>query len=145
MQEKKSRRRKRRPSGLEEIANFRAIRACLTTKENEVENTVINELEVNGKTYVLKGTERKDLSGNVKIVILQRGWVFVGRFSKIGQDCKLENAYCIRQWGTTKGLGELVDGPTSKTVLDGAGTVEFNELTIVAKISASEDGWNKKC
>ena len=111
-----------------------------------MENTVINELEVNGKTYVIKGTEKKSTTtGNIKIVILQRGWIFVGRFSKVGQDCKLENAYCIRQWGTTKGLGELIDGPTSKTVLDDAGTVEFNELTIVAKISVSGNGWNKKC
>lgn len=110
-----------------------------------MENTIINELEVNGKTYVLKGTEKKSVTGNVKIVILQRGWVFVGRFSKVGQDCKLENAYCIRQWGTTKGIGELVDGPTPKTILDEAGTVEFHELTSIATISASEDGWKKKC
>lgn len=110
-----------------------------------MENTVINELEVNGKTYVLKGTEKKSLSGNVKIVILQRGWVFVGRFTKNGSDCVLENAHCIRQWGTTKGIGELVNGPTPSTKLDGAGTVRFNELTIVAAIDASEDGWKKKC
>lgn len=110
-----------------------------------MENTVINELEVNGKTYVLKGTERKALSGNVKIVILQRGWVFVGRFSKNGSECVLENAFCIRQWGTTKGIGELVAGPTSTTKLDEVGTVRFNELTIVAAIDADENGWKKKC
>ena len=110
-----------------------------------MENTVINELEVNGKTYVLKGTESKKFLGNIKIAILQRGWVFVGRFSKVGSDCKLENAYCIRQWGTTKGIGELVDGPTSKTVLDPTPTVTFNELTIVALIDVSENGWKSKC
>lgn len=110
-----------------------------------MENTVINELEVNGKTYVLKGTEKKQITCNVKIAILQRGWVFVGRFSKNGTDCKLENAHCIRQWGTTKGIGELVDGPTSSTKLDEAGTVSFNEMTIVALIDADENGWKKKC
>jgi hypothetical protein len=108
-------------------------------------DTTINEVEINGKTYVLKGSVKPGVTGNVKIVILQRGWVFVGRFSKEGSDCKLENAYCIRQWGTTKGIGELVAGPTSKTVLDDAGTVEFNELTIVAMVSADEKGWSKKC
>lgn len=108
-------------------------------------DTQINEVEINGKTYFLKGTEKKTLTGNVKIAILQRGWVFVGRFSKDGQNCKLENASCIRQWGTTKGIGELVNGPTSSTKLDDAGTVSFNELTIVALIDADEKGWSKKC
>lgn len=110
-----------------------------------MENTTINEVEINGKTYVLKGTERKAVTGNIKIAILQRGWVFVGSFSKSGSDCKLENAYCIRQWGTTKGIGELVDGPTAKTVLDDAGTVSFHEMTIVALVDADENGWKKKC
>ncbi len=107
--------------------------------------TTINEVDINGKKYVLKGTEKKDIKGNIKIAILQRGWVFVGRFSKNGVDCKLENAYCIRQWGTTKGIGELVDGPTSKTVLDPTPTVEFHELTVIALIAVDEAGWSKKC
>lgn len=81
----------------------------------------------------------------VKIVILQRGWVFVGRFKKSGSDCVLENALCIRQWGTTKGLGELVNGPTSKTVLDDSGTVRFNELTVIAMVDCNESGWKNKC
>lgn len=108
-------------------------------------STLINELEVNGKTYVLKGSNKVCSNSPIKIAILQRGWVFVGRFSKIGQDCKLENAYCIRQWGTTKGIGELVEGPTSKTVLDPTPVVSFNEMTIVALIDVSENGWKSKC
>ena len=95
-------------------------------------------------------TELRKLKGNcsespVKIVILQRGWVFVGRFKKTGSDCVLENAHCIRQWGTTKGIGELVSGPTSSTKLDNAGTVRFNELTIVALVDCEESGWKKHC
>ena len=109
-----------------------------------MENTVINELEVNGKTYVLKG-QKVSSDSLVKIAILQRGWVFVGRFKKSGSDCVLENASCIRQWGTTRGVGELVSGPTSSTKLDNAGTVRFNEMTIVALIDAEEKGWNKHC
>lgn len=110
-----------------------------------MDKTVINEVEINGNIYVLKDSQKPTPTGNVKIAILQRGWVFVGRFSKVGQDCKLENAHIIRQWGTTKGLGELVNGPTSKTILDEAGTVEFNELTIVALVQVDEKGWAKKC
>lgn len=105
---------------------------------------VINELEVNGKTYVLKGS-KPSVDGPIKIAILQRGWVFVGRFKKDGSDCRLENASCIRQWGTTKGIGELCDGPTFKTVLDPCQTVRFHEMTIVALLDVSEAGWSKKC
>ena len=74
--------------------------------------------------------------GDVKIVLLQRGWVMVGRFERKGSDCKLSNASVIRNWGTTKGLGEIAeDGPTSSTKLDPTyGTVEFDYLTVVKTI-----------
>lgn len=105
--------------------------------------STINEIKVNGIDYVRKGTQ-KEYSGEVKIAILQRGWIFVGYYSKTAQDCKLSSAKCIRNWGTTKGLGELAQGPTSKTVLDGAGTVRFNEATIIALIDADESKWSAK-
>ena len=79
----------------------------------------------------------------VKIAVLQRGWVYVGFFSMDGDLCKLENAACIRRWGTTKGLGELVKGPTSSTVLDKAGTVQFHILTAVNLINADGEAWSK--
>lgn len=93
----------------------------------------------------IKKLKRQDCDGEIKIAILQRGWVFVGRFSKNGSDCVLNNASCIRQWGTTKGLGELVNGPTPKTVLDDASTVRFHELGIIALIDVNQEKWECKC
>lgn len=86
-----------------------------------------------------------EVSGSkAKIVILQRGWVFVGYFSKEGSTCKLSDAYCIRTWGTTKGLGELSeDGPTSNTKLDKVNDVTFHELTSVAIIDCNDGVWKK--
>ena len=78
-----------------------------------------------------------------KIAVLQRGWVYVGKFSQSGEMCKLENASCIRRWGTSKGLGELVKGPTQNTVLDKAGTVEFHILTAVNLIEVDGEAWAK--
>ena len=79
-----------------------------------------------------------------KIVILQRGWVFVGKFTKEGSACKLSNAYNIRTWGTTKGLGELAeDGVTSSTKMDKVNDVSFHELTSVAVIDCNDSVWNK--
>lgn len=84
--------------------------------------------------------------GNSKkvIVILQRGWVFVGDLIKNGTECRLENASNVRRWGTTKGLGQLaVEGPTANTVLDPCTTVTFHELTAVATLECNGAAWAK--
>jgi len=103
------------------------------------------KIEINGKIYVPEGTQKSaNITGDVKIVVLQRGWVYIGRFSRIGNDCKLENAYCIRTWGTTKGLQELVNGATSSTKLDKCdGVVEFDWLTVIHTISCKESAWKE--
>ena len=99
---------------------------------------------VDGTVYVKQGSEEPKNS-NIKIVILQRGWVMIGRWSQDGDNCSLDNAYVIRTWGTTKGLGELaLDGKTSSTKLDKVGHVEFNILTVVAAISAKEEKWSNE-
>jgi hypothetical protein len=110
-----------------------------------------NEITINGKVYVLKGSEQKgteqkdDIKGDIKICILQRGWVMIGRLEKNGSDCTLHNASVIRRWGTTKGLGELVNGPTKDTALDKCyGEVQFDSLTVVATISCKGDVWENK-
>jgi hypothetical protein len=102
------------------------------------------EIEVSeSELKKLKGGNQN--AGPIKIVILQRGWVFVGRLSKTGSDCVLEDASCIRVWGTTRGLGELTEAPTSKTVLDKTGTVRFHELTVIATLDCSQTAWESKC
>jgi len=82
-------------------------------------------------------------TGNIKIVILPRGWNMIGYFSKEGTACKLEKAAVIRRWGTTKGLGELAEkGPLANTILDKCPLpVEFNELNVIATLCCSEDVW----
>ena len=107
--------------------------------------STINELEVNGNTYVLKGSQA-EISGDIKIVILQRGWIMVGKFERNGSECKLHDASVIRNWGTTKGLGEIAaGGPTISTKLDKCyGVVEFDYLTVCAMISCEEKSWKNK-
>ena len=107
--------------------------------------TEINEITVNGVEYVRKDSVSnvKEFTGDIKIVVLQRGWVYVGRFERNGNDCKLHNASCIRVWGTTKGLQELVNGATTSTKLDKCeGVVEFDWLTVVHTITCNEEKWN---
>ena len=82
----------------------------------------------------------------IKIVVLQRGWVAVGRLSKkTPEECVLEDASVIRRWGTTKGLGELAAmGPRPNTVLDKAGRISFHEMTTVLFLDCAEAPWVSK-
>lgn len=84
-------------------------------------------------------------NGEIRIVILQRGWIYVGRFYQDGVNCRLEDAKNVRNWGTTKGLGEIaLNGPTDATKLDESPTVKFHELTVVASLVCKADKWNKQ-
>jgi hypothetical protein len=76
-----------------------------------------------------------------QIVVLQRGWVVVGDVTTVGDELTIENASVIRFWGTTKGLGELVDGPTEKTKLDPCGTVTAHALAVVLRIDVDAQKW----
>lgn len=77
-----------------------------------------------------------------KIVVLQRGWVLVGDYSRDGDQCRLDNASVIRVWGTTKGLGEIaLNGPTNATVLDACGTARFDAVTTIMVLDVAAGKW----
>lgn len=101
----------------------------------------VDEVVIDGLTYVPKNSTIE--KGDIRIVILQRGWTMVGRFERNGSECKLRQASVIRAWGTTKGLGQIAkSGPTKDTVLDKThGIVEFDYLTVVATIACEESEW----
>jgi hypothetical protein len=102
---------------------------------------MLQTIEFNGVKYYSQKPKEND--SPIKIVILQRGWIMVGRFICKGSECKLSSASVIRSWGTTKGLGEIAEnGPTGTTKLDKCfGLVEFDYLTVVATISCNEKKW----
>jgi hypothetical protein len=103
-----------------------------------------DSITLDGITYIKQGSEEPKNS-NIKIVVLQRGWVMIGRWSQEGDVCSLGNAYVIRTWGTTKGIGELaLEGKQSSTKLDKAGHVEFHILTVVAIVNCKENKWDKE-
>lgn len=108
--------------------------------------SVAKEVIIDGVTYVEKGSASEQFTGETKIVVLQRGWVLVGIFEETPTGCKLHNASVIRNWGTTKGLGELAaSGPQSATKLDKCnGLVEFDKLTMVLSISVNGLVWANK-
>lgn len=86
---------------------------------------------------------KKTISG-WQIVVVDNGFVFVG-------DCHPQNprlllidgASQIRKWGTERGLGQLVKGPTPNTILDPVGALLVPFARVVFSIPASESHWRK--
>jgi hypothetical protein len=104
--------------------------------------TEIKKITVEGRDYI--PADKKIIEGDIRIVVLQRGWVFIGRFKKHGDVCKLYNSYNIRRWGTEEGLGELAEkGKLDETILDACdGVIEFHYLTMVFSIECDESKWS---
>lgn len=80
---------------------------------------------------------------NIRIVVLQRGFVVIGRFSQNGTECRIDDGYYIRRWGTTSGLGQLArEGAQTNTVLDRATTIRVHELGIVHSLDVNPQVWS---
>lgn len=82
---------------------------------------------------------------NIKIVVLDRGWVVVGDCKKEGNYFLISEACIIRKWGTTRGLGELAEkGPndlTLNTFLDPCPSVRVLEKNIIFLMDVNHDNW----
>lgn len=96
-------------------------------------------ITINGIDYVEKHAALA--ASPAKIVVLQRGWVLIGRVTSTEDQVLIQSASVVRAWGTTKGLGELRNGPTSKTVLDPCGDVEAHPLTVVFTMDVDAEKW----
>ena len=105
--------------------------------------TTPESITLDGIEYVRADSVRTapDLTSEVRIVVLQRGWVVIGRYSEDGVKVHLADAHVIGRWGTTEGIGQLVDGPTDETRLRWAGWVEAHELGVVLSIAADPEAW----
>lgn len=97
-------------------------------------------IKIDNVEYVRKDA-MKCVDENVKIVVLVRGFVYVGNVTKEDDYLVISNAYNLRSWGTTKGLGELVSGPTSSTKLDHTGTVRAPFRAVISVIDTEKGKW----
>ncbi len=82
------------------------------------------------------------MGDNMKIVVVDRGWVYVGECEYLQDMLVISNAKNIRQWGTTRGLGQLaLEGPTSATRLDLYGTVRVPVRSVITLIDTESHLW----
>ena len=104
----------------------------------------MDKIEINGEIYI-KESQIKDKnfkSSKVQILVLNRGWIIIGRVKEEKNKTFIVNASVIRNWGTTKGLGELAhDGKLNDTVLDKCPDIEVDTLNIVLLMNCNENNW----
>lgn len=111
----------------------------------------INELKIGEAKEIaaMFGAQTKSNVGTVDhglcIVVLDKGFVYVGNLITGDKFLTIMEARNIRRWGTTRGLGQLaLEGPQPNTVLDNCGTVRalIGELKhiILCEVSA----WKNK-
>lgn len=79
--------------------------------------------------------------GDIKIAVLDRGFVYVGHCEVSGDFLTITKAQNLRVWGTTKGLGELTNGPLSNTKLDNVGTVKVPLRALISLVDVKQDKW----
>ena len=68
------------------------------------------------------------------IVVLDRGFVYVGEIEVDAEYVRISNAKNIRVWGTKRGLGELRNGPLPETKLDVCGVVLAPKRALISLI-----------
>ncbi len=95
---------------------------------SEPDTMMINKVE-----YVRADSVKPLEIGEKRIIVADRGWIFVGNcVDNSDGSVTITNTKNIRRWGTTKGLGELSNGPTSKTIADDYGTVKTKPIATIA-------------
>lgn len=91
-------------------------------------------------THIVTDTNAKH---PIRIVVLQRSWNLVGRFSENNGVFTIhEPCFVIRRWGTTAGLGQIAeDGPTKDTILDKTPTVRGHQDALIFTIDCNQEKW----
>lgn len=80
----------------------------------------------------------------LQIAIMDRGFVFVGKVTTDGEWCTIDDASCVRRWGTKNGLGELAaKGPQPATKLDPAGQVRAPMRALIGMIRCEAGSWGR--
>lgn len=88
------------------------------------------------------GQPEKQENIGKNIVIVDRGWVFVGTVEKSNDWITIENCQCIRRWGTTNGIGELAfEGPKSETKLEKMPMTKIPMRAVIGMVKCNESKW----
>ena len=83
-----------------------------------------------------------------RICVLDRGFVVIARcpdLLTVALYLELQDSRTVRSWGTSEGLGELVNGPTSQTVLDAKIAREVVPVRAILRvIDVDQEPWEAR-
>ncbi len=79
----------------------------------------------------------------IRIVVVDHGFVYVGRYHEIGDEVQIDSARCLIRWGTSEHLGQLKDGPLKDTKLGSPCMFLSKQLRIVNTIEVDQDAWEQ--
>ena len=116
------------------------------TKETSDGTVNINGTDYVPKSLLLQLQKNPISTGPIKIVVLERGFIYVGKYEEEGGEsdtCTITNARSLIQWGTTGHLGELVNGPTAKTKLGDPCIVKSRLNQVLYTIEVDQNAWIK--
>ena len=99
------------------------------------------------KTVVIDGVTYAPLAetGAIQIAVLERGFVYVGRFENDGATVTIRSARAIIRWGTSAHLGELQNGPLDNTKLGQACTVRCLPSQVIHCVEVNQAAWENHC
>lgn len=80
------------------------------------------------------------------IVVATNGLVWIAKSVECAAPwVTMSHVRCIRTWGTTKGLNELIKGPTKETILDAvAPVISLADHALIAIIPCDTGAWEGK-
>lgn len=78
----------------------------------------------------------------LKIVVIDQGWVVIGRIEERARKLVSTETAVIRKWGTDAGLGQLaLYGKREETILDPCGRIEIPIRSVLFTIDCDEERW----
>ena len=104
----------------------------------------MKNIVVNGTTYVpLVECGPMVERGPIKIVVIERGFIYVGRVEASDGEVTIHDARSLIRWGSSQHLGELVHGPLENTLLGASCTVRVRDGQIIHMIEVDQNDWRK--
>lgn len=78
-----------------------------------------------------------------QIIVVDSGFVFCGDCDpNHGDQLVVQHVKQLRKWGTERGLGQLVDGPTKNTVMDAIPVIVVPRSRIIFTIPVNAAKWS---
>ena len=100
-------------------------------------------MSINGEDWVKADSQASRVTGNRRIVVLDRGWIFVGQLETNDAGvCTLRQAFNLRRWKSGGFGGVTLDPNAAGVEVDACADVVFSVREIKFSVPIREE-WNE--